>query len=98
MKSLKIFALVAFVAIAIGLSAFINVRLTKHTDIDTKGFALIELYPSEGCSSCPPADAVVAKIENESAGKPIYILAYHVDYWDHLGWKDQFSSADFSKR
>lgn len=98
MKSIKIFGLVAIMAIAVALSAFINVRLTEHTAVETRGFALVELYTSEGCSSCPPADAVVAKIEKESAGKPIYILAYHVDYWNHLGWKDQFSSADFSKR
>ena len=63
-----------------------------------KGFAVVELFTSEGCSSCPAADAVVAKIEKESADKPIYILAYHVDYWNRLGWKDVFSSAEFSGR
>lgn len=98
MKSIKIFGLTAFVAVAIALSAFINVRLTERTAMETKGFALVELYTSEGCSSCPPADALVSKIEKESTDKPIYILAYHVDYWNHLGWKDQFSSADYSKR
>jgi len=98
MKYIRIFGLISITATAIALSAFINVRLTRHTAIETRGFALVELYTSEGCSSCPPADAVIAKIEKESADKPIYILAYHVDYWNHLGWKDQFSSADFSKR
>jgi hypothetical protein len=98
MKPIKIFGLIAVVAVAAVLSAFINIRLTKHTELETSGFALVELYTSEGCSSCPPADALVAKIEKESADKPVYILAYHVDYWDHLGWKDQFSSADYSKR
>jgi len=98
MKSVKIFGLVAVLAVAVTLSAFINVRLTERTSVETRGFALVELYTSEGCSSCPPADALVAKIEKESADKPVYILAYHVDYWNHLGWKDQFSSADYSKR
>ncbi|MGN6396528.1 MAG: DUF1223 domain-containing protein [Mucilaginibacter sp.] len=98
MKSIKIFGPVAIIVLAIALSAFINVRLTERTAIETRGFAVVELYTSEGCSSCPPADALVAKIERESAGKPVYILAYHVDYWNHLGWKDQFSSADYSKR
>jgi len=65
---------------------------------EEKGFAVIELFTSEGCSSRPPADAVVAKIQKESEGKPIYILAYHVDYWNRLGWKDVFSSADYSNR
>jgi hypothetical protein len=62
------------------------------------GFAVVELFTSEGCSSCPPADALVAKIEKENATKPVYILAYHVDYWDRLGWKDTFSQAKFSDR
>lgn len=62
------------------------------------GFAVVELFTSEGCSSCPPADEIVAKIEKESAGKPVYILAFHVDYWNRLGWKDQFSSAAYSQR
>lgn len=63
-----------------------------------KGFAVVELFTSEGCSSCPPADAVVARLEKESAGKPIYILAYHVDYWNNGSWKDAFSDAAYSAR
>jgi len=98
MKTIKILGFAAIMAIAIAFSAFINVRLTVRTAAETRGFAVVELYTSEGCSSCPPADAVVAKIEKESTDKPVYILAYHVDYWNHLGWKDQFSSADYSKR
>jgi hypothetical protein len=58
----------------------------------------VELFTSEGCSSCPPADQLVAKIEKEVNDRPVYILAYHVDYWNRLGWKDGFSSADYSKR
>jgi len=92
---------------AIGWLAITTLALTsfvsgKHNtpkiNNDNKGFAVIELFTSEGCSSCPPADAVVAKIEKESAGKPIYILAFHVDYWNNLGWKDAFSSAAYSHR
>ena len=56
------------------------------------------MFTSEGCSSCPPADALVARLEKESADKPVYILAFHVDYWNRLGWKDVFSNADFTKR
>jgi hypothetical protein len=63
-----------------------------------KGFAVLELFTSEGCSSCPPADALLARLQKESDGKAVYILAYHVDYWDRLGWKDAYSNADFSKR
>lgn len=63
-----------------------------------KGFAVVELFTSEGCSSCPPADALIEKIQKESNDQPVYILAFHVDYWDRLGWKDAFSSAAYSKR
>lgn len=62
------------------------------------GFAVVELFTSEGCSSCPPADALLAQIEKESQNKPVYLLAFHVDYWNRLGWKDRFSSTKFSSR
>lgn len=62
------------------------------------GFAVVELFTSEGCSSCPAADELVAKIQKEDNGQPVYILAYHVDYWDRLGWKDVFGSAAYAKR
>jgi len=100
MKPLKILILsVVFVAAIIAASAFINKKTTsKKADPSSTGFAVIELFTSEGCSSCPPADAVIAKIEQESSGKPVYVLAFHVDYWDHDGWKDVFSSADYTNR
>ena len=98
MKSIKIFSIAAFVAIAaLATTAFVSPKASKKTSTD-KGFAFIELFTSEGCSSCPPADELVAKIQSESRDKPVYILAFHVDYWNRLGWKDQFSSAGFSKR
>lgn len=62
------------------------------------GFAVLELFTSEGCSSCPPAEQLLAQIQKESQGKPVYILAYHVDYWDRLGWKDRFSDERYSER
>ncbi|OQP47291.1 hypothetical protein A4H97_07245 [Niastella yeongjuensis] len=65
---------------------------------DNKGFALVELYTSEGCSSCPPADELMEKLQVENAGKPVYVVAFHVDYWNQLGWKDKFSTAAFTSR
>ncbi len=74
-------------------------RFEKNTGKwDGKGFAVLELFTSEGCSSCPPADELMAGIQKETEGKSVYILAYHVDYWDRLGWKDAFSSAEYSNR
>lgn len=61
------------------------------------GFAVVELFTSEGCSSCPPADDAVAKLLKEYNSN-VYILGYHVDYWDNLGWKDAFSSAAYTQR
>ena len=72
--------------------------VVKSNSTPGKGFAVIELFTSEGCSSCPSADAVVAKIQKEDLEQPVYILAYHVDYWNRLGWRDVFSNAAFSKR
>ena len=63
-----------------------------------KGFAVVELFTSEGCSSCPPADQLIARIQQESRGQPVYILAFHVDYWDRSGWKDAFSDASYTRR
>lgn len=62
------------------------------------GFAVVELFTSEGCSSCPPADKLLEKIQKESGAKKIYLLAFHVDYWDHLDWKDSFSSEQSTSR
>ena len=65
-----------------------------------KPFAVVELFTSEGCSSCPPADEVLNKaaMKAEKNRQPVYFLAYHVDYWNKLGWKDPFSKYQFTLR
>jgi methionine-R-sulfoxide reductase len=61
--------------------------------------ALLELYTSEGCSSCPPAEAWVSKLaSNERLWKDVVPVAFHVDYWDYLGWGDVFATSVYSER
>lgn len=60
---------------------------------------LIELYTSEGCSSCPPADQFLSTFQhNDDLWSGVIPMAFHVDYWNYLGWKDVFSHPSFSQR
>lgn len=60
--------------------------------------ALVELYTSQGCSSCPPADRWLSQIEARYARDRVVPIALHVDYWDSLGWKDPYATATFTAR
>lgn len=61
---------------------------------------IVELFTSQGCSSCPAADKNLTDLlhKAEAEGKPVYGLSFHVDYWNNLGWKDPYSSKDFTAR
>ncbi|MPS65415.1 MAG: DUF1223 domain-containing protein [Chryseobacterium sp.] len=93
---------VVFIALMFTVSAFVYQEKketpSKSTSTNNNGFAVLELFTSEGCSSCPPADRLMGEIEEKYKNQPVYILSYHVDYWNHLGWKDKFSSVENSKR
>lgn len=101
MRTLMIIAGLAGVLVV--SAAFVNMRNEKaiknlKTEKNGKGFAVVELFTSEGCSSCPPADKFLETLQTDNANKDIYLLAFHVDYWDHQGWKDRFSDAEYSNR
>jgi hypothetical protein len=60
---------------------------------------MLELYTSEGCSSCPPAEAWLARLKSDPRlWKDLVPVAFHVDYWDYLGWRDLFAAGDYSDR
>ena len=63
-------------------------------------FVVVELFSSEGCSSCPSADLLVSKLTAwaRQNNEPVYPLIFHVDYWNNLGWRDVFSRPEFTQR
>ena len=61
-----------------------------------KSIVVLELFTSQGCSSCPPADVLLKDIKSKYNHQQVYVLSYHVDYWNRLGWKDPFSKPEFS--
>jgi hypothetical protein len=91
----------ALAILAVAVISVCMVVLAKTTDPAVPRKAVVvELFTSEGCSSCPPADELLGRLRRDLSAKNIQVipLGFHVDYWDGLGWKDRFSSAKFTQR
>jgi hypothetical protein len=89
-------AIVALLAAVISPAGQTAERCVKESP--AHAVALVELYTSEGCDSCPPADRWLSRLQPGVAGDSVVALALHVDYWDRLGWPDRFASPRYTER
>lgn len=98
----KIRLIAGFVVPALAVIAVADVNADNQSLRFSSGnrqVALIELFTSEGCSSCPPADRWLSGLKNDrDLWSGVVPLAFHVDYWDYIGWRDRFARSEFSER
>ena len=77
-----------------------EISTESQSETPRTGVVVLELFTSQGCSSCPPADENVMRVDQTAREQnlPVYPLSFHVDYWNRLGWTDPFSSAEATER
>lgn len=90
-----------YLVIAIAVIGWMNssVSMADPANAPARRIGVLELYTSEGCSSCPPMDHWISRLPRpQLVPNNLVVLAFHVDYWNHLGWPDRFSQAQFTQR
>lgn len=94
------YLLIAAIVFTVAAVCLSMTRTKTLTPTVGRRVVVVELFTSEGCSSCPPADALLGHLRQDYLSKSIQVipLGFHVDYWNSLGWKDRFSSAEFTRR
>ena len=100
-KYINIVFLMIVVFAAISFFSFASVLDKNRNDNTSDGryepIVVLELFTSQGCSSCPPADMLLDKVKTQNE-ENIFTLSYHVDYWDYIGWEDPFADPNFTKK
>lgn len=102
MKKLTLPVLLLLVLTLLALKEYKTSEIRSSTNgvasLETvKGLAVLELFTSQGCSSCPPADAVLEQLQKANP-QTVLALSYHVDYWNYIGWEDPFSASEYTDR
>lgn len=99
-RCLTLLVILPLVFLTLGCTNLVSSHAEESNATSDTGFAVVELFTSQGCSSCPPADALLAKLAREyaTAGNKVLPLTFHVDYWNRLGWTDPYSDAAFTAR
>jgi len=87
--------LLAFAALAVAALTGVSAARADEAPLPDKPLGVVELFTSQGCNSCPPADEFFAEL---AAKSDIVALSYHVDYWDYLGWQDTLSRKENTER
>jgi len=101
---LPVVTLLAILILLAGSMRFIRAARTLSTppptDEGVRAPVLVELFTSEGCSSCPPADALLQRLDQSQpvSAVELIVLSEHVDYWNGIGWRDPYSSHEYSER